>query len=209
MLTAMATKKKGSKTRASSAKKRPAAAAKKARAARKTAAPKRAGAPKRVAAKKAAAARKPSAAAKKATAAKKPIAAKSARAKVVAAPKRPAPAKPVAKAAPVHRRDGTGHLDPHYAATLRTKSLEGRVRDGDEAFIGRSGRSSDNLAEAMGETWVETATSGEDESEEVFNQSVPEDEGGPFVTTTAGQEFAEGTDASNPKRSKREAFPKT
>jgi hypothetical protein len=83
------------------------------------------------------------------------------------------------------------------------------VRDRDDAFIGRTGRSKDDLAEVMGETWVETATSGEDENEEVFNQGVPEDEGGPFVTTTAGQEFAEGTDASNPKRSKREPFPKT
>ena len=209
MLIAMATKKKGSKTRPNSAKKRPAAAAKKTRGPKKTRAPKKARAPKRAAAKKGVAARKPTAAAKKAASARKPIAAKGARARVVAAAKRPSPAKPAAKAAAVHRRDGTGHLDPRYAATLRDKSLEGRVRDGDEAFIGRSGRSNDNLAEAMGETWVETATSGEDESEEVFDQSVPEDEGGPFVTTTAGQEFAEGTDASNPKRSKREAFPKT
>ena len=92
---------------------------------------------------------------------------------------------------------------------LREKSLEGRVEDSDAAFIGRSGRTDDNLAEAMGETWVETATSGEDESEDVFNQDVPEDEGGPFVGSTAGQEFAEGTDASNPKGAKREPFPKT
>jgi hypothetical protein len=127
------------------------------------------------------------------------------------AKKRAAPASsPAAEPAPpVHRRDGAGHLDARYAATLREKSREGRVRDGDEAFIGRAGRSKDDLAEAMGETWVETATSGEDENEDVFNQRVPEDDGGPFVTTTAGQEFAEGTDASNPKRSKREPFPKT
>jgi len=188
----MATKKKkASKGLPASAKKKPAKKAKKPGAAK----PKAARATKRpVAAKKAARATKK--------------AAKSARPLARAAKKRPAPS-PAAKAAPIHRRDGAGHLDPKYAATLREKSREGRVRDRDDAFIGRSGRSSDNLAEAMGETWVETATSGEDENEEVFNQSVPEDEGGPFVTTTAGQEFAEGTDASNPKRSKREAFPKT
>ena len=58
-------------------------------------------------------------------------------------------------------------------------------------------------------TWVATATSGEDENEETFNQNVPEDAGGPFVTTTAGQEFAEEDRSSNPKRSKREPFPRT
>jgi hypothetical protein len=172
----MATKKKGSKSRATSTKKKHTitrrGAAKKAVVRRKTSAP------------------------KKAVVAKK---------KARVAPKKAS----AAKATPIRRRDGAGHLDAAYAAMLREKSLEGRVRDGDEAFIGRSGRSTDNLAEAMGETWVETATSGEDENENVFNQIVPEDEGGPFVTTTAGQEFAEGTDASNPKRSKREAFPKT
>ncbi len=221
MLTAMATKKKVSGKRPTSAKKKPAAAGKKMGAARKANAPKKAGvakkrgtpkkasvAKKRAAPKKASVAKK-RAAPEKASAAKKPAATKRARPKAVASKKRIAPASSVAKVVPVHRRDGAGHLDPQYAATLRDKSREGRVRDADEAFIGRSGRTSDNLAEAMGETWVETATSGEDENEEVFNQNVPEDDGGPFVTTTAGQEFAEGTDASNPKRSKREAFPKT
>jgi hypothetical protein len=226
MLTAMATKKKVSKKRPTSAKKKPVAAGKKIGAARKASAPKKAGAAKKAstpkkagaakkasAPKQAGAAKKPStpkkASPKKAGAAKKPAAAKGAPPKAVASKKRTSPARAVAKVVPVHRRDGAGHLDPQYAATLRDKSREGRVRDADEAFIGRSGHTSDNLAEAMGETWVETATSGEDENEEVFNQNVPEDEGGPFVTTTAGQEFAEGTDASNPKRSKREAFPKT
>jgi hypothetical protein len=148
---------------------------------------------------------------KPATAKKKAVAAKPARPKPrPAAKKRAARAStPAAKAAPLRRRDGAGHLDAKYAATLREKSREGRVRDSDEAFIGRSGHAKDELAEAMGESWVETATSGEDDNEEVFNQSVPEDDGGPFVPSTAGQEFAEGTDASNPKQSKREPFPKT
>jgi hypothetical protein len=150
-------------------------------------------------------------ASKKRPAAKKPVLAKKAGTlkKGTATKKLSAAKKAAPKATPIRRRDGTGHLDAGYAAMLREKSLEGRVQDRDGAFIGRSGRSRDNLAEAMGETWIETATSGEDENEDVFNQSVPEDEGGPFVTTTAGQEFAEGTDASNPKGSKREAFPRT
>jgi hypothetical protein len=212
----MATKKKRSKGRATVAKKKATPAAKTREAARKSAAPKRP-APKKAAtaAKKPRAMPKKANAGKKAAAVKKPggpkkAAAKSTRPGASAAKKRTASAPAaVAKVTPIHRRDGTGHLDPQYAAMLREKSLEGRVRDGDEAFIGRSGRSTDNLAEALGETWVETATSGEDDQENAFNQSVPEDEGGPFVTTTAGQEFAEGIDASNPKRSKREPFPKT
>ena len=226
----MATKKKSSGSRVATAKKKPASAAKKksAVAAKKKApvaakkkpaarakkqAPVAAKKKAAVAAKKksaVAAKKKPAVAAKKKPAvAAKGIPSKSARPKAPAAKERVAPAAPAPKAIPVHRRDGAGHLDAGYAATLREKSREGRVRDDDEAFIGRSGHSKDNLAEAMGETWVATATSGEDENEEVFSQSVPEDEGGPFVTSTAGQEFAEGTDASNPMRSKREPFPTT
>lgn len=182
----MATKKKGSKGRAVSTASKARAASKKRPAAKKPVTKKA------VLAKKAGLTKK-AGTPKKAAGTKK-----------LSAQKKAAP-----KATPIRRRDGTGHLDAGYAAMLRKKSLEGRVRDRDGAFIGRSGRSRDNLAEAMGETWIETATSGEDENEDVFNQTVPEDEGGPFVTTTAGQEFADGTDASNPKGSKREAFPRT
>jgi hypothetical protein len=194
----MATKKKGPKRRATSTKKKPTV-------------PRRGAAKKAVAPRKARGPKKAVVAKKKAhVAPKKASAKKGARPKARAAKKRAASSTASAvKGNPIRRRDGAGHLDAGYAAMLREKSLEGRVRDRDDAFIGRSGRSTDNLAEAMGETWVETATSGEDEHEDVFNQTVPEDEGGPFVTTTAGQEFAEGTDASNPKQSKREAFPKT
>lgn len=212
LVRAMATKKKASKKRSAPAKKKPATVAARKRAAR---APKKA-----VTAKKKApapkAAKKRALAPKKA-AKKKAVAPKAAKAKGVApkaaapkaAPKAAKKKAAAAKPSPIHRRDGAGHLDAGYAAMLREKSLEGRVRDRDEAFIGRSGRSKDNLAEQMGEAWVETATSGEDENEGVFNQDVPEDEGGPFVGSTAGQEFADGVDASNPKGAKREPFPKT
>jgi hypothetical protein len=54
-----------------------------------------------------------------------------------------------------------------------------------------------------------TATSGEDEGEDVANQDVPEELGGPFVVTDADTEFAQGTDASNPRGAKREPFPRT
>src|ERR1700677_148082 len=184
------------KTKVSKARKSKAAKSKPKAPARKAVATKaKAKAPKKpIAAKKKAKAPKKVAAKKKASAPKKPVAAK----KKASAPKKPAPVK---------RRDGSGHLDPAYAATLRTKSREGRVEDTNQAFVGSHAK--DDLAEEMGETWVATATSGEDESQEVYSQNVPEDEGGPFVPTTGGQEFAEGTDASNPEGANAEPFPRT
>jgi hypothetical protein len=90
---------------------------------------------------------------------------------------------------------------------LREKSEEGRTHDADKAFVGS--HSKDDLAEEIGESWVETATSGEDDSQQVYNQDVPEDDGGPFVPSTGGKEFAEGTDPSNPPGAEREPFPRT
>jgi hypothetical protein len=109
----------------------------------------------------------------------------------------------------IKRRDGAGHLDKAYSADLRRKSREsaGPRTDG-EAFI-HGARTNDDLAEQLAEEFVEAATTGEAEGEDVLNQLVPEERGGPFVVTTAGTEFAEGTDASNPKGSKREPFPRT
>ena len=44
---------------------------------------------------------------------------------------------------------------------------------------------------------------------EAFNQVVPEESGGPFVETSAGTEFAGGTDESNIEEATREPFPTT
>jgi len=134
-----------------------------------------------------------------------------------AAPKR-APASAAKKAAPrtapkaapdtFHRRDGAGHLDPKYAADLMAQSGL-HEDDGGRAFLKRSNRSKDDLAEALGEEFVQGATSGEADGEESLNQVVEEETGGPFVNSTGGTEFAEGTDASNPETAEREPFPKT
>ena len=43
----------------------------------------------------------------------------------------------------------------------------------------------------------------------MLDQVVEEEQGGPFVETNGAQEFAPGTDASNPKSAKREPFPTT
>ena len=39
--------------------------------------------------------------------------------------------------------------------------------------------------------------------------NMPSEVGGPFVVTTGGEEFAEGTDESNPEDAEAEPFPKT
>ena len=149
-----------------------------------------------------------------------------AKAKAPAKAKAKAPAKAKAKAATgkrrgktgsvgaastskVHRRDGTGHLDAKYAADLRAKSRESAEDLGDNRAFLRRARTQDTLGEELGEEAVRTMTSGEDQSDQLQNLQVDEENGGPFVTTSGRQEFARGTDRSNPRKSTREPFPKT
>ena len=155
-----------------------------------------------------AAAKKP--VAKKALKAKpianKPLSKKSAKAKPALKAKAAPRPKPLAKAkranVAVKRRDGAGHLDPKYAAELRARSGDQR-KDDDRAFGG------DALSQELGEEFVETVTSGEDEGNEIRDQRVTEELGGPFTVTTAGTEFAGDVDGSNPKGASREPFPRT
>ena len=107
----------------------------------------------------------------------------------------------------IHRRDATGHLDPKYAADLRLRSLESARGSEDVAFLGRA-KSTDSLAEVLGEEFLEAATTGEDAGLEALNQDMPEEEGGPFVLTRGRDEFARGNDPSNPRGATREPFPK-
>ncbi|MFO0652984.1 MAG: hypothetical protein U0326_42595 [Polyangiales bacterium] len=65
----------------------------------------------------------------------------------------------------------------------------------------------DDLAEALGEDFVASATSGEEVTPEVFDGLVPEEEGGPFMNVSGDGEFAAGTDASNPPEAERAGFP--
>ena len=151
---------------------------------------------------------------------------KSARAKAAAAPKRALTTKrPVEKAAaakvkanakpttktkpPIARRDGSGHLDKKYAAELRARMHPGdRVERADTAFL-RGPRSADSLAEELGESAVETMTSAENDGQDVLDQVVDEEAGGPFIETSGAVEFADDTDSSNPKGATREPFPLT
>lgn len=109
---------------------------------------------------------------------------------------------------PSPRRDATGHLDPAYAKSLRERSKESASHDDDRAFLGGKARAQDSLAENLGEEFVASATSGEEVGEEDLNAVVAEENGGPFVVTTAGEEMADDVDGSNPEDATREPFPK-
>ena len=64
----------------------------------------------------------------------------------------------------------------------------------------------DDLAEDLAEDYLQAATQGM-EVEEVHDQIVPEEIGGPFVETTAADEFAHDTDEANPEDASREPLP--
>lgn len=70
-------------------------------------------------------------------------------------------------------------------------------------------RSDDMLAEELGEDFVRSALSGEDQHADAFDQTVEEELGGPFVTTSSRAEMADDEDEANPPGATREPFPKT
>jgi hypothetical protein len=65
----------------------------------------------------------------------------------------------------------------------------------------------DDLAENLAEDYVQAATQGM-EVEEDLDQIVPEEFGGPFVETSAAEEFALDTDEANPEDASREPLPR-
>ncbi len=111
-------------------------------------------------------------------------------------------------ATPLCRRDPAGNLDPQYAADLMAHSQGSPEQRADVAFL-RGAHSRDALAERLGEAFVESATSGENDQEDALDEVVAEETGGPFVESTSEVELARGTDASNPRKATREPFPRT
>jgi hypothetical protein len=65
----------------------------------------------------------------------------------------------------------------------------------------------DDLAENLAEDYLQAATQGM-EVEEDLDQIVPEEFGGPFVETSAAEEFALDTDEANPEDASREPLPR-
>jgi hypothetical protein len=93
--------------------------------------------------------------------------------------------------------------DKRRPANRRTDDADAFIPDPD----GGRARTSDDLAETLAEDFVASATSGESVNEEVFDSVVPEETGGPFVETSSDQEFAHGTDESNPSDAETEPLP--
>jgi hypothetical protein len=69
-------------------------------------------------------------------------------------------------------------------------------------------RINDSLAETLAEEYLESATRGEDAVEDTLEEVVPEELGGPFVETTAADEFADGVDGANPEDAEVEPLPR-
>ena len=109
----------------------------------------------------------------------------------------------------VKRRDATGHLDAEYERKVRGRSRVGsRAPDDGVAFLS-SFRTTEPLAEELGEAFLQSATSGEESESERHERILTEEEGGPFVSTRASREFAYDFDESNIAEATREPLPKT
>jgi hypothetical protein len=98
----------------------------------------------------------------------------------------------------------------HSAGTRPVPQRHQRSDDGN-AFIpdpeGGPAHTRDDLAESLAEDFLQAATSGEGVAEESGDEVVPEELGGPFVETSASEEFASGTDESNPPDAETEPLP--
>jgi hypothetical protein len=107
---------------------------------------------------------------------------------------------------------GAPPADVTYERALLRDDLgeeEGPAREREQPEELIRGAAHDDLAEELGEEFVESATSGEQAAEDMRDEEVPEESGGPFVETSGNSEFAYGTDASNPKDAERDPFPTT
>jgi hypothetical protein len=83
-------------------------------------------------------------------------------------------------------------------------------RDDERAFLLDSRDDvADALAAELAIELLEKLTSGEDGGVETRDAFYEEEIGGPFVTSTGGEEFADDVDESNPPHSRREPFPRT
>lgn len=69
-------------------------------------------------------------------------------------------------------------------------------------------RVEDDLAENLAEEFIVAATTAEEPGEDVRDEIVPEELGGPFLEVSASEEFDGQPDASNPLGAEREPFPR-
>ncbi len=142
-------------------------------------------------------ARRPAKARRKAAPPRAQAAPPQARATARKAASKATPPAAVRRSQPAQRRNGPlpegdrQLSDPIEAAQEDPRAPPERAlfdRDG-------SGRD-DDLAEMLGEEFVRSVTSGEEQGVELRDEAVPEEEGGPFVETSGQKEFANTEDDS-------------
>jgi hypothetical protein len=82
--------------------------------------------------------------------------------------------------------------DPVEAAQEDARALP-------EKLIFDRDRRDDDLGELLGEEYVRSVTSGEEQGVELRDEQVPEEEGGPFVESSASKEFSYAPDDGEPE----------
>jgi hypothetical protein len=98
-------------------------------------------------------------------------------------------------------------------AKHHTPQRAARRPDDAEAFLpdpsggNNPSRAEDDLAEVLAEEYLGAATSAEEVSEDVRDEVVEDEVGGPFTTTRADEEFAYTVDDMNPEDGQKEPFP--
>ena len=84
-------------------------------------------------------------------------------------------------------------------------------KDDADAFIrdpnGGAFHTSGSVDEEMTEEFMRAALTGEDASEDIRDQSLVEELGGPFVISSVGEEVADDLDESNPADATKEPLP--
>jgi hypothetical protein len=99
----------------------------------------------------------------------------------------------IKEASPADRRAARAAA-PMLGSRRRTDTADAFMPDPEDG----PARIKDDLAEVLAEDFLRSATSGDNVDDEVMEQVVAEEFGGPFVESSADEEFAEGTDESNP-----------
>jgi hypothetical protein len=101
------------------------------------------------------------------------------------------------------RNGGARPFEPHRQE--RSDRADAFLPDPD----GGPAHSEDDLAESLGEGFVEAATTAQSTNNgKLDDEVVPEEIGGPFVESDDAQEFASGVDESNPADAEREPLPR-
>jgi hypothetical protein len=112
------------------------------------------------------------------------------------------------KRTPISRRDGAGHLNPEYEAHLLALGRASKTGES-AAFVDGGLADSDSYATELALEYIESATGAQSEGQEMLDRQTPEEDGGPFVETSAHTEFATDSDAPNIEGATREPFPTT